>query len=201
MPRKEKENLSVEERLERAKEIFTRKQQEKNKEILHLYKTKIYKLAKRSCIVFLWISQLILIDWILPYLKVADVITSGYRVNYSKSDKHTMTDFYVTIGTKKYPKLELFLASETIEPQVNDSVIILKSLLLHDAKKVTDVYKNETYMVSSSITYLLLPLIIISSVLSLLFLFIKNIEVKSFYYFMFITNIAAIIILTYFYIR
>jgi hypothetical protein len=199
MPRKE--NLSIEERLERARELFTRKQKEKHKEISHLYKTTIYKLAKKSCIAFLWIAQLIFIDWMLPHLKVPDVITSGYRVNYSKSDKHTATDFYVTISTQKYPKLELFLASETIEPQVKDSVIILKSLLLHDAKKVNDINRHETYLVSSSITYLLLPLIIISSVLSLLFLFIKNIEVKSFYYFMFITNIAAALVLVFFYIR
>src|SRR6185437_5665964 len=143
MPRKE--NLSIEERLERAKEIFTRKQHQKHKEISHLYKTRIYKLAKRSCIVFLWIAQLILIDWALPYLKTNDIITSGYRVNYSKSDKHTATDFYVTISTQKYPKLELFLASETIEPQVGDSVVILKSLLLHDAKKVKDINRKETY--------------------------------------------------------
>lgn len=199
MPRKE--NLSIEERLERAKEIFARKQQEKHKEISHLYKTRIYKLAKKSCIIFLWISQIILIDWALPYLKTKDIITSGYRVNYSKSDKHTATDFYVTIGTKNHPKLELFLASETIEPRVGDSVSVLKSLLLHDPKKVTDENRNETYLVSSSITYLLLPLIIISSVLSLLFLFIRNIEVKAFYYFMFFTNIAAVIILIYFFIR
>ena len=199
MPRKE--NLSIEERLERAKEIFARKQQEKHKEISHLYKTRIYKLAKRSCIVFLWISQFILIDWMLPYIKTKDIITSGYRVNYSKTDKHTATDFYLTISTQKYHRLELFLASETIEPRVGDSIFVLKSLLLHDAKKVTDVNRNETYLVSSSITYLLLPLIIISSVLSLLFLFIRNIEVKAFYYFMFFTNITSVIILIYFYIR
>ena len=199
MPRKE--NLSIEERLERAKEIFTRKQHEKHKEISHLYKTRIYKLAKKSCIFFLWMAQLILIDWSLPYLKVKDIITSGYRVNYSKSDKHTATDFYVTIRTQKYSKLELFLASETIEPQVGDSVIILKSLLLHDAKKVNDINRRETYFVSSSITYLLLPLIIISSVLSLLFLFVRNIEVKSFYYFMFITNLIAVTILIFFYLK
>ncbi|HTA63838.1 MAG TPA: hypothetical protein VK835_15350 [Bacteroidia bacterium] len=199
MPRKE--NLSIEERLERARELFTHKQHEKHKEISHLYKTKIYRLAKKSSIAFLWIAQLIFIDWSLPYLKVADVITSGYRVNYSKSDKHTATDFYVTIGTQKCPKLELFLASETIEPQVGDSIIILKSLLLHDAKKVNDLNRKETYLVSSSITYLLLPLIIISSVLSLLFLFVKNIEVKSFYYFMFITNIAAALVLIFYYLK
>jgi hypothetical protein len=199
MPRKE--NLSIEERLERAREIFTRKQHEKHKEISHLYKTKIYNLAKKSCIVFLWIAQLIFIDWSLPYLKEKDIITNGYRVNYSKSDKHTMTDFYVTIQTQRYPKLELFLSNESIEPQVRDSVIILKSLLLHDPKKVIDINRNETYLVSSSITYLLLPLIIISSVLSLLFLFIKNIEVKPFYYFMFFTNIAAVFVLIFYYLK
>src|ERR1700749_1818338 len=199
MPRKE--NLSIEERLERAKELFTRKQHEKHKEISHLYKTTIYKLAKRSCIVFLWIAQVICIDWMLPYLKTTDIITSGYRVNYSKTDKHTMTDFYVTIRTQKYTKLELFLTSETIEPQVRDSVTIFKSLLLHDAKKVYDTNRKETYLVSSSITYLLLPLIIISSILSLLFLFIKNIEVKPFYYFIFITNTTAVFVLVYFYIK
>lgn len=50
MPRKE--NLSIEERLERAKELFTRKQHEKHKEISHLYKTRIYKLAKKAVLFF-----------------------------------------------------------------------------------------------------------------------------------------------------
>jgi hypothetical protein len=198
MPRKE--NLSIEERLERAQELYKRKQHEKHKEISHLYNTKIYKLAKRSCIVFLWISQLILIDWVLPYLKIVDKISDGYRVNYSKIDKHTGTDFFVTIQTKQYKKLELFLDKESIEPQLNDSVIIYKSLLLHEPKKVEDLNRNETYLISNSTTYLLLPLIIISSILSLLFLFIKNIEVNAFYYFMFFGNIAAMFVLVFYYL-
>ncbi len=198
MPRKE--NLSIEERLERAQELYAHKQHEKRKEISHLYSTKIYKLAKKSCIVFLWVSQLILIDWALPYLKVPDKIKDGYRVNYSKIDKHTATEFYVTIRTKQHKKLELFLDKESIEPQLNDSIIIYKSLLLHEAKKVRDINRDETYLVSNSTTYLLLPLIIISSILSLLFLFIKNIEVKAFYYFMFFTNVAAVCVLVLYYL-
>ena len=198
MPRKE--NLSIEERLERAQELYAKKQQEKRKEISHLYSTRIYKLAKKSCIVFLWISQLILIDWALPYLKVNDVIKDGYRVNFSKINKHTATEFYVTIHTKQYKKLELFLDRENIEPQLYDSVIVYKSLLLHEPKKVLDINRKETYLVSNSTTYLLLPLIIISSILSLLFLFIRNIEVKAFYYFMFISNIVAVFILISYYL-
>jgi hypothetical protein len=46
----------------------------------------------------------------------------------------------------------------------------------------------------------LLPLIIISSILSLLFLFIKNIEVNAFYYFMFFGNIAAMFVLVFYYL-
>ena len=198
MPRKE--NLSIEERLERAQELYDKKLQAKRKEISNLYNTSIYKLAKKSCIVFLWISQLILIDWMLPYLKTPDVISDGYRVNYSKINKHAATEFFVTIRTKQYKKIELYLEKEDIEPLLNDSVIIYKSLLLHEPKKVLDINRNATYLVSNSITYFFLPLIIISSILCLLFLFIRNIEVKAFYYFMFISNIAAVFTLIFYYL-
>lgn len=199
MPRKE--TLSIEERLERAKEIFTRKQNAKHKEISQLHKTRIYILAKRSCIVFLWIAQLLFIDWLLPYLSEKDIITDGYRVVNSAKSRQSVTDFYITINTNRYKKLELFIESESIEPQTHDSVVVLKSLLLHDVKKINDTNRNETYLVSNSITYLMLPLIIIPAILSILFLFIRNIEVKSFYYFMFILNTFAVIVLLIYYVK
>src|SRR5208283_4705066 len=97
-------------------------------------------------------------------------------------------------------KLELMLEEETRIPEINDSIVVSKSLLLHESKKVKDINKGETFLVMSSLTYLMLPVIIIFAGLSLLFLFIKNIEIKVFYYFIFIANIASTFILLSYYI-
>ncbi|HEX7412680.1 MAG TPA: hypothetical protein VF411_01450, partial [Bacteroidia bacterium] len=107
---------------------------------------------------------------------------------------------YLTITTAQHKEFELALNEGSPLPDINDSVLVCKSLLLREAKKITDINKRQTYMVSSSLTYLLFPVLIILSVLSILFLFIKNIELKAFYYFMFLSNIAAILGLLGYYI-
>lgn len=198
MPRKEKAPL--EERLQQARETFIRKQEAKNKRLAQLNATRIYKLARKSCIAFVWIFQLILIDWVLPYTEVTDKIKDGYQVKEDKNGSITFKEGSIYITTQQYKKLELLLDEESRIPEINDSILVLKSLLLHEAKKVKDLNKSQTYLISSSLTYLMLPLLIIFSGLSLLFLFIKNIEIKTFYYFMFIANIASACILIGYYL-
>jgi hypothetical protein len=198
MPRKE--NIPLEERLQKARETFIRKQEEKSKLLSQFRSTKIYKLARKSCIAFVWIAQLILIDWLLPYTQTGDKIKDGYQVKEEKSGNLLFKEGYLNITTQQNKKLELLLDEESQIPEINDSIVVLKSLLLHEVKKVKDINKNETYLISSSLTYLMLPVIVIFFGLSLLFLFIKNIEIKAFYYFMFIANIAATLILLSYYI-
>jgi hypothetical protein len=198
MPRKE--NTSLEERLEQARETFLRKQNAKNKHLAALTASKIYKLARKSCIVFLWIVQLILIDWLLPYTKTGDKIKDGYQVKEVKEGAHSFKEGSLNITTFQSYKLELVLEEGNFIPGINDSIVVLKSYLLHEIKKVNDVNKNQTYTVSNSITYLLLPVLILFSGLSLLFLFIKNIENKAFYYFVCIANVIATFSLLWYYI-
>ncbi|HEX7414856.1 MAG TPA: hypothetical protein VF411_12505 [Bacteroidia bacterium] len=191
MPRKE--NIPLEERLQQARQQYSRKQAEKQQQLKELRQSKIYKLARKSCIAFLWIAQLIVIDWLLPYTKTQDVIIAGYQIKEKDTTTYYFKEAYLNITTAQHKEFELALNEGSPLPEINDSVQILKSLLLREAKKVTDINKRQTYLVSSSLTYMLLPVLIILSALSILFLFIKNIELKAFYYFMFLSNIAAIL--------
>lgn len=198
MPRKE--NIPLEERLEQAREIFLRKQETKNIQLSKLTASKTYKLARTSCIAFLWIAQFILIDWSLPYTETGDKIKDGYQVKEINRSTHSFKEGSLNIITFQKYNLELVLEEKNLMPEINDSIVILKSYLLHEIKKIKDITKNQPYTVSNSLTYLLLPVIIIFSGLSLLFLFIKNIEIKAFYYFMFITNTIATLSLLGYYI-
>ena len=198
MPRKEE--LSIEERLERARQLFAQKQQQKHKEITRLYSTTIYKLAKKSCIVFLWLAQLIFIDWVLPYNKVPDTIIAGCQSHYGRYTRRSASkEINLPISTTQFTKIDILLFRDTPEPEIGDSVLVLKSLLLHEIKKLQDLSSNYTYTAINSITYYMLPIIIMCSLLSTMFLFIKNIEVKAFFYFMFSLNSGCIIaVISYF---
>ncbi|MHB8258658.1 MAG: hypothetical protein ACYDCN_00570 [Bacteroidia bacterium] len=198
MPRKE--NIPVDERVQQAREQYTRKQEEKQQLLKELYASKIYKLARKSCIAFLWIAQLIAIDWLLPYTKTQDIIIAGYQIKEKDTTNYFFKDAYLNITTSQHKDFELTLNEGSPLPEINDSVLVCKSLLLREAKKITDINKKQSYIVSCSLTYLLLPVLIILSVLSILFLFIKNIESKVFYYFLFISNIVTILGLLGYYI-
>jgi len=194
MPRKEE--LSIEERLERGKELYTRKQQEKQKEISRLYSTKMYKLAKKSCIAFLWIAQLISIDWILPYKEIPDTIIGGCQLHNERNERgRAGKEINLPIKTTQYSKIEVLLFRGAIEPQISDSVLILKSLLLRETKKLQDLNCSQTYTVTNTLTYYMLPVLIMCTLLSTMFLFIKNIEVKAFFYFIFFINVGSIMAL------
>jgi|GEM_PF-2436286 len=194
MPRKEE--LSIEERLERARELFTKKQQAKQKEITRLYSTKIYKLAKKSCIAFLWIAQLIFIDWALPYKEIPDTITTGCQPHNERYNRRTTTkEINLCINTTQYNRINILLFGGTLEPEINDSVLVLKSSLLHEIKKLQDISNDRVYIVTDTLTYYMLPVTVMCTVLSIMFLFIRNIEVKVFFYFMFFLNTGCIIAL------
>jgi len=76
MPRKE--GPPIEERMQRAKELAERKAEQQKADLEKLYASPLYRVARKSCIAFLWISQLMLFDWALPYLEEKDKISGGY---------------------------------------------------------------------------------------------------------------------------
>jgi len=196
MPRKKK-SISLEIRLQKANELFLRKKQEKNNQLAQLRNTKIYKLTRKSCLVFIIISQLILVDWVLPYNQKVDKIKNK-EINYGTPPTRERS-MYIT--TQQNRKLQLLLEEENYYPQINDSVFILESILLFDAKKVKDLNDEHVYSVKGSLTNSMLPFIIIPFAISLLFFFIKDIEIKAFYYFVFIVIATAIFSLVYWVFR
>ena len=168
MPRKE--NLSLEERIERARQLAESKQKENSKNIAALYQTRIYRLARYSSIFFLWLSQLILIDWSLPYTPSKDKITEGYRIQYGSSSARGSKEMQVNIRTQQSVKLQLVMDYESTIPHLNDSICLYKSFLLHETKKIKDLNSGESFSVSSSLTYLFLPLIIICSAYTIFYI-------------------------------
>ena len=108
-----REQLSKEERLERARAIHFRKQQKKSNYVSQLYSSSIYKLAKKSAIVFLWLSQLILIDWLLPYKEVPDKIKEGYQISHLDNKGNKVKENFISIITEKNKKPELLLDDES----------------------------------------------------------------------------------------
>ena len=192
MPRKE--DIPLEERLERAKYLHEQNQEKKRKKIAQLHSTEIYKLARKSCIAFLWITQLLIIDWILPYYSSSEkVVTSSILSNATDNRRTAKIETYVWLNTSSDKQLEVIVEPDILLPQGEDSIQVLKSYLLRDLKKVKDLNTQQEYIISNSLIYQILPVIIMFTALSLLFLFIENIEVKAFYYFMLIGNTACLI--------
>ncbi len=201
MPRKE--GPPLEERMQRAKELFELKQRQKEKNILELYSSRIYKLARKTCIAFLWISQLILIDWLLPFREEKDVISGGYFNANTYNDRGIggITAFKLStlfIKTQKGYKFTVEYPDETKEPGVKDTIVIYKSLLLVDFKKMGAPRINETFLICNAVTYKFLPIIVLFSAIAALFLFIKNIEVKVFAWLAFICTLSGGVFLIYY---
>ncbi|MEO8759501.1 MAG: hypothetical protein ABI388_00940, partial [Bacteroidia bacterium] len=143
-----------------------------------------------------WIAQLIVIDWILPYNKIPDVITAGCGSHNGRYSRHNANkEMNLPIKTTQFSKIEILLFRDTPEPEISDSVLVLKSLLLRETKKLQDLNSAQTYTATNTLTYYMLPIIMMCSLLSTLFLFIKNIEVKAFFYFIFFINVGSIIAL------
>ncbi len=184
MPRKEN-NLSMEERMQRAKELSEKKALLKEKNLKELYASTLYKIARKSCIAFLWIGQLLLIDWALPYLEEKDKISGGYfnANTITTQGIGGITDYRLPelfIKTEKGYKFHVDFPDNTQEPSIGDSIILMKSLIFHDFKKIVAPRIKESYFVSSSVTFKYLPFLFIVSGLAVLFIFVKNIEVKAF---------------------
>ncbi|MBS1645747.1 MAG: hypothetical protein JST67_00260 [Bacteroidetes bacterium] len=199
MPRKE--DISLEERIERADFLHQQKQHRKNKIIHQLYGTSIYKAARKSCIVFLWIAQLIVIDWMLPYYPVPDKVVNGNMPEAGIAKKAmAASETFVQLDAQKHRNIKIIVETNVFFPKNGDSLLIYKSYLLREIKKIKDTRQNQTYWVSNTLTYIMLPLILIPSGLSLLFLFVENIEVKAFYYFMLILNTLSSVSLAVFYV-
>ncbi len=184
MPRKEN-NIPLEERMQRAKELGEVKAQQKKENLAQLYASSLYKIARKSCIAFLWISQLMLIDWALPYHEIKDKISGGYFNSNTMTTVGVggITDLRLTdlfIKTAKGYQFKVDFSDGSREPSIGDSITIHKSMIFHDFKKMTAPRVNESYYVSSSATYRYLPFMLIISGLAVLFIFVKNIEVKAF---------------------
>jgi hypothetical protein len=174
MPRKE--GPSIEERMQRAKELFEFKERRKQKNLEELYTSKIYKLARKTSIVFLWISQLILIDWILPYKEDSDKI-AGVTVN---TNAISLPNKEIFLKTKNGYNFKVELPKGIQKPSAGDSIIVCKSFLLHDFKKVIAVAAKESFLITSAITYKFIAYLLIGFILAVMFVFVKNIEVKVF---------------------
>lgn len=180
-----REGPSIEERMQRAKELAEIKDREEQALYKKLYASPLYRIARKSCIVFLWVSQLMLIDWALPYLEEKDKITGGY---FNANTMLTqgiggITDYKLPelfIKTAKGYKFTLDFPDGTKEPSIGDSIILLKSFLFHDYKRVRVPRIGENYYISSSATYRYLPFVLIVSAVAAMFIFVKNIEVKAF---------------------
>jgi len=183
MPRKE--GPPLEERMQRAKELAEKKEIKKQSDLKNLYASKLYRFARKSCIAFLWVSQLMLIDWALPYLEEKDKISGGYFNSSTMPTKGLggITDFKLSelfIKTHKGYQFKVDFPDNTSEPSIGDSIIIYKSLLFHDFKKIRAPRIKENYFITTSVTYRFLPFFLLVSVLAILFIFVKNIEVKAF---------------------
>jgi hypothetical protein len=201
MPRKE--GPPLEERMQRAAELFELKQQQKAKNLQKLYASRIYKFAKKSSIVFLWITQLILIDWVLPYREINDKISGGFfNLNTipGKSLEGITTDKLteLSIKTEKGYDFTVDFPDATKEPAINDSIVIYKSLLLGDFKKMKVPRIKENFSITKALTYKFLPFLFIIGGLAVLFIFIKNIEVISFAWLVFVfTGVGDIFFIYY----
>jgi len=201
MPRKE--GPPLEERIQRAKELFEFKRQQKEKNLQILYASRIYKLARKTSITFLWITQLLLIDWALPYMEEKDRISGGYFNSNTMPNKGIggITDYKLTelfIKTDKGYHFKVDFPDNTREPSIGDSVVIYKSLLFRDFKKLGVPRIKESYFITSSVTYRFFPFLLIISALAIMFIFVKNIEVKSFAWLAFIfTAIGSIFFICY----
>ncbi len=201
MPRKE--GPPLEERMQRAKELFEFKQLQKEKTLKELYASRIYKFAKKTCIAFLWISQLILFDWLLPYREESDTISGGYFNANTLNDQGIggITAYKLSklfIKTKKGYKFTVEYPDETREPGIKDTIVIYKSLLLGDLKKMGVPRIKETFLICEAVTYKFLPIIMLFSAIAALFLFIKNIEVKVFAWLAFICTLSGGLYLVYY---
>ncbi len=182
MPRKE--GPPIEARMQRAKELSELKERRFQAYLKELYASRLYRVTRTCSIAFLWISQLILIDWALPYREEKDVIADGYFKTVSTQQvmetPATFRPAEVFIRTNKNYTFFIDYPEESKRVALNDSIIIYKSFLINDFKKVCVPRTGESFFVYSSVTYKFLPVILICALLALLFIFIKNIEVKAF---------------------
>lgn len=182
MPRKE--GPPLEERMQRARELAELKATQKRELLKQLYSSALYRWARKSSIAFLWLVQIILIDWALPYRHQKDKITEGYFDAVGGEQAQQAAQVYrptdVFVKTAQGRKFYINYPVESREIFVNDSIWVYKSFLLNDNKKILVLRLKEDFTITSSVTYDFLPLTGVFTGLALMFVFVKNIEVKAF---------------------
>lgn len=182
MPRKE--GPSLEERMERARELAELKARQKKELLETLYASGLYRWARKSSIAFLWLVQIILIDWALPCRQQKDKIIDGYFKVVSGEQAQQAAQVYrptdVFIKTAQGRKFYINYPIESRDIFVADSIWVYKSFLLNDNKKMRVLRLKEDFSITSSVTYDLMPLTGVFTGLALMFVFIRNIEVKAY---------------------
>lgn len=172
MPRKE--GPSIEERMQRAQELFEKKEKIREQNLKDLYASKIYRYARKSSIVLIWVTQLILIDWILPYNTEKEKVVT-YNFNQVIRPNR---ELFIKLANGQTVELE-YPPSSGI-PAAGDTVVLYKSMLFNDLKRLGAPTVKENYLVTTAVTYKYLSLLLIGTILAVLFVFVRNIEVKAF---------------------
>ena len=191
---KRRNELTLEQRMNRVRKIREKQILEEQKEISQNHSSFIYKLAIISSIITLSLSLFVGIDWLLPNRTASNKITVGYT-NKTKpaSDFRSKEEQTLVITLANLSeKVGLKIKAEQLLPQANDSVLVSKSLILNETKIIKDITNKETYS-ANTITYYLLSVFIALSILALLFFIYRNMPVKAFYYIIFGVNFLSLI--------
>jgi hypothetical protein len=122
----------------------------------------------------IWVTQLILIDWMLPYtIEKEKVVTYNFNQVIRPN-----RELFIKLGNGQTIELEYPPGSGI--PAAGDTVVLYRSMLFKDLKRLGAPTVNENYLVTTAVTYKYLSLLLIGVILAVLFVFVRNIEVKAF---------------------
>lgn len=184
--------LSKEERVKRARLLQEKKEQDDRHKKALIYSSTIYKLAKISSMVVLGCLVLMLLDWTLPDTECDDVVTNnGKSVTEAQDTLKGKGEQHMTITTVKHKQIVIAIHDGQQALRVNDSIVVSRSVIFREIQQLSNKKNNENYK-ANTITFYLMPAILMLSVFCLLVLFIKNIEVKALFYLMFIVNLISL---------
>ena len=191
---KRRNELTLEQRINRVRKIREKQLLEEQKEISQNHGSFIYKLAMISSIITLSLSLFVGIDWLLPNRTTSNKITVGYTSKTKPaSDFRSKEEQTLVITIAHLPeKVGLKIKAKQLFPMANDSVLVSKSLILNETKIIKDITNKETYS-ANTITYYLLSVFIALSILALLFFIYRKMPVKAFYYIIFGVNFLSLV--------
>ncbi len=186
MPDHRTNPLSKEERFQEAMEIKERERREKEAYLKKLYASTLYRCARLSSIFLLWLSQIVLIDEFLPFSTEKDQVEARYtdrkkyptELSLQKLFPPASTEVGIKSSKGYYFPISLDKVSDSFLN--DDSITITRSFLLREMKSIHYEKDESSFLIASAITYRCLPFLVLGSLLSLLFLFIKEIESKFF---------------------